>query len=306
MQAFKFIFSRLISWLILMAVLTLLALSLQSSRQGSAALGLAGQRASTSEIAQLKKQLGEDVSFFSRFIDRYTHLAAFRYGRSVRGEDIMTLLLHAGRITLIISLLTAVFSLFYGFGFAMVASLFPKLEKILSKLHFSILSTPVFVLAIIGVWIFSLGLGLLPPGGSHASFWYLLPALTMVLKAGTRLALFIVEFLKREAAKQYALTAKAFGASRFKLYAVYLSKNIALPALSFWLVDFSSYIAGAVIVETVFSLPGLGSLILGALWQYDTNLLVAALVFSAFFVFLTGVAGEALQNYFNRFSGGEA
>ncbi len=301
-RIFLFIWRRTLSWIILAAILTGLSLLLQTSRQGSAALQLAGQRASEAEIELLRRETGENQSFLQQYLTTLRNNLTFQFGKSIRHEEILPLLLRAGKITLIISSLTALLSLIYGSLLALLAALYPTLRTLLEKIHYAVMAIPVFVLAISFIWIFSLWLNLFPPGGASASGWFLLPAVAMSLKSGTRLALFISEFFEREEKKHYARTLKAFGISRLRLYIVHLMKNIALPSLSYWLVDFSSYLAGAAIVETIFALPGLGSLLINALLQYDSNLISATLVFSAFFVFLTSIVSEALQVWFAKFS----
>lgn len=305
-SVFLFIWRRTLSWVILAAILTGLSLLLQTSRQGSAALQLAGQRATEAEIELLRRETGENQSFLQQYLVALKNNLTFQFGESVRHEEILPLLLRAGKVTLIISSLTALLSLIYGTLLALLAALYPALRTLLEKLHYAMMAIPVFVLAISFIWIFSLWSGLLPPGGTGAPGWALLPSLAMALKAGTRLALFMTEFFEREENKPYARTLKAFGTAKNRLYLIHLMKNIALPSLSYWLVDFSSYLAGAAIIETIFALPGIGSLLINALLQYDTGLISAALVFSAFFIFLTGIAGEGLQVWFAKFSAGSS
>lgn len=129
----------------------------------------------------------------------------------------------------------------------------------------------------------------------HTSVFY------TCLKIRGRLALFYMEYRDVEESKGYVTTARAFGLSPYRIYLVHVFKNIFLPAVSFWLIDFSTYMAGAAIVESLFALPGLGSLLISAFYQYDTALMTACLVVASFFVYLTNLVAELLQNYYSRF-----
>jgi peptide/nickel transport system permease protein len=135
------------------------------------------------------------------------------------------------------------------------------------------------------------------PGGVESSTWFVLPALTLGIKSGAQVYFFTDEFMEKELGKNYVRTAVAYGYKRSRIYFVFILKNMALPLISFWLLELGSYLAGAAIVEMIYSIPGIGSLLLKALLKYDINLvLIGIFVWVALIIFLIGV----IQEFFDR------
>lgn len=295
--------ARLMSLVFLLLVLTAIGLGLQRARAGSAAVTLAGQRATEAELALLKKQLKEDESFIERYAGLLASYAAFDFGKSAKGPEVKTLLLPAFYNTLTLAIWAAGFALLYGFALGQAGHIFPAVRNLIHRLNFLFLSHPIFIIALILLAIFALYLTWLPPGGAELPGWFLLPALALGLKAGSRLALFVDEFMQREKNNVYVLTHRAYGVTELRLKTVFIFKNLVLPVVSFWLLDFASYLAGAAVVETVFSIPGLGTLLLHSLFQYDLNLAMGILVFVSLLVFSVSIIQELLDSYFSRFSG---
>jgi peptide/nickel transport system permease protein len=78
---------------------------------------------------------------------------------------------------------------------------------------------------------------------------------------------------------------------------------MSLPLFSFWLLELGSYLAGAAIVEMIFSLPGIGNLLLRALLRYDVNLLIGILVFVSAMIFIITIVQEMVDRVYAGFSG---
>ncbi|MCS6984709.1 MAG: ABC transporter permease [Leptospiraceae bacterium] len=296
----KLLLRRVSFFIFLVLLFTLFSLLLENYREGSFVYDLAGQRSSPEELQTLLLREGQSKGLWERFWQRSTSILSFNFGNTLRGEPILPLVWEASQLTLALSFVAAIFSFLYGYGCYVVASFWEKANTYLIRLNYFILSTPIFVLALLFLWLFSLKWGFFPPGGTKG-LWYILPSFTLALKSGGRLALFYMEYRDVEESKGYVTTARAFGLSPYRIYLVHVFKNIFLPAVSFWLIDFSTYMAGAAIVESLFALPGLGSLLISAFYQYDTALMTACLVVASFFVYLTNLVAELLQNYYSRF-----
>lgn len=297
-----YLLERLSGLAILLTILTLITLGLSEARDGSAAEVLAGQRASEAELAMLAEQLGENRSFLSRFSGYLISVVTFDFGETVKGNPVITELQTAFKYTFILALSAAVFSLIYGLGLGILSDILPATGRSLYRMNYFFLSTPIFILAILLIWVAALYLQLLPPGGTEMNYWYVLPAIALGLRAGPRLFLFTDEFLEREEKEPYIQTHRAYGSSALKLSAFFKLKNIILPVLSFWMLDFASYLAGAAIIETIFAIPGIGRLLLLALYSYDLNLIMGILVSTSLIIFLTGITQEMLDRYYRRFS----
>lgn len=290
------------SWILLTVILLLLTTALSRMRAGSASLVLAGQRADTSEIKSLAEQIGENRSFAQEFFLRLKNLLTLDFGETIHGERVLPFVLQALKITILLALIAAIFSLVYGLSLAYISQSSPLLRAILLKANYVVLSIPVFVIALGLLFVFSIQLHLFPASGTANAHWMWLPAIALGSKTGCRLFLFADEFFQREFPKPYVRTARAFGISESRIVSPFVLKNIALPVLNYWLIDFASYLAGAAIVETIFSLPGIGYQLLHSLHQYDLNLMMGILIVAAFMVFLISMISEFLDIWFQRYS----
>ncbi|MDH5721417.1 MAG: ABC transporter permease [Spirochaetia bacterium] len=298
----RYLLSRFYAFLLLIFTLVLIGISLQSLRGGSAASIITGQRASEKDIQKLDEKYASDKNIVFQAIDMISKYIRFDFGETIKGEPVFKLINESFRNTFVLAILAAAFALIYGIVFGLFSHAKEKYRTAIVAVNYIVLANPIFILSLILLWVFSLFLSWLPPGGALLNGWYILPAAALGLKAGCRLALFTDEFTGREKKNQYVTTAKAYGFSNAKIYFIFILKNILLPLLSFWLLDFASYLAGAAIVETIFSVPGIGRLLLRALMQYDLNLIMGILVFVSVLVFLVGTVQEGIDRYTAKFS----
>ncbi len=298
----KLVFDKALAFVLLLVVLTTVAIGLQSMRGGSAALATAGQRASQQELQKLRKELGEDKNFALQWLGKIKQIATFNFGKTVKGQPVFKLVWQAFKYTFILAALASLFALFYAIVLSTIGQMYDSVGRVLHNINYFLLANPVFIIALLLIWVFAIGLDMLPPGGTILSGWYILPALALGLKAAARLSIFIDEFMTAEKKKPYVLTLHAYGFSKQKIYGYYVFKNLALPILSFWLIDFASYLAGAAIIETIHSIPGIGSLLLKALFSYDLNLIVGILAFVSIFIFFIGIVQEVIDHHAKRYS----
>ena len=293
--------SRFASFLILLLVLTFFSVSLQRMRGGSAGFAASGQSASAREIAKIDKY--ESMPFTELFLKRLPEIITLDFGLTTSNEPVMPRVFSSFRYTLVLAFLAAFFALIYGIITGVTGHYHTVLRKHLTRLNAFFLANPVFIISILFIWIFSIALNLLPPGGTTLNGWYVLPSLALGLKAGSRLSVFIDEYYERELTRPYVITHISYGINRMRLYYWLILKNLLLPAISFWLLDFASYLAGAAIIETIHSIPGTGSLLVKALYSYDLNLVMGILVFTSVLVFSVGIVQDQLDRYYRRFTG---
>lgn len=289
------IFKKVSAFLILLIIITGAGLGLDSLREGNSAVLLAGQRSSATEI-NLNSEI--KISFPVKFYRKMIQLITLDWGNTVHNRPVLNEIIQSFKITGPLALTAALAALLMALGSAALSMLLPQYRNIILKFHFTVLSIPVFVIALTVLWIFSLKFQLLPPGGNGLPGWIILPAFSLGIKSGSRLAIAVDKYASHELERGYVISALSFGLSRFEIYGVLVLKNLMLPVLSLWILDFASYLAGTAIIETIFSLPGLGRLVLDALFSYDTNLLSGSLCFTGLIIFLAGLLREKLDRYY--------
>jgi len=130
-------------------------------------------------------------------------------------------------------------------------------------------SMPSFWLGLILIFIFSLNLRWFPATGGGELRYLVLPALTLGLGAAAILARLtrssMLEVLRRE----YVTTARAKGLREFWVIVKHALKNALIPMVTVFGLQFGQLLAGAVVIETVFSRPGIGRLIVDAILNKD-------------------------------------
>jgi len=152
--------------------------------------------------------------------------------------------------------------------------------------------TPLFIFALLMVWLFGFHLDWFPTGGSvkpgltpgtfeyilSKIYYMLLPAISMALIAtvGT------VQYLRSEIIdtkqKDFILTARAKGASESRIYNRHIFRNALLPIAAFFGYEMAGLIGGSIFVETIFSYPGMGQLFLDSINLRDYSVVTAVVL----------------------------
>ena len=152
--------------------------------------------------------------------------------------------------------------------------------------------------------LFALGLGVLPSGGFPRKDWedpadalrsLALPILTIVIVMSASLSRYVRSATLDVLGSDYLRTARAGGSGMGEALLRHGVRNGAVPVVAVLGIELSTTLLGAVVVESVFTLPGLGSLLLSAIEQHDFQVIQGVLVVSTLFVLLVGFAADIVQ-----------
>ncbi|MDQ1276100.1 MAG: peptide/nickel transport system permease protein [Euryarchaeota archaeon] len=184
------------------------------------------------------------------------------------------------------------------------------IDKAIKTYCYVLAATPTFWLALILLMVFSVYLGWFPIGLSvpigvtaeNVTFfdWFLrliLPALTLSLLGVAQIALFTREKLIEVLSSDYVLFAQARGEKGFDLVLRHGIRNVALPAITLQFLGFSELFGGAVLVEQVFSYPGIGQAAVAAGLRSDVPLLLGIVIVSACFVFFGNLIADIIYEF---------
>lgn len=264
------------------------------------------------------KAYGLDQPLWQQYLTFITRLVQGNFGRSfVFNMPVLDLILSRLPATLELTLAAVLGAALIGVPLGMYAGYRP--DALASKLlmGFSILgfSVPTFWIGLILILVFAVNLGWLPAGGRGSTVpilgveWsfltldglrhLILPALTLSL---FRLALMIrlARAGMREAIlSDYVKFARAQGLSERKVVIGHVLKNISIPIVTVFGLEFGATLAFAVVTETIFSWPGLGKLIIDSIQSLDRPVMVAYLMLVAFLFiminFVVDIAYAALD-----------
>jgi len=238
---------------------------------------LLGTRGTSEVIAKVRAQYGLDEPLVVQYLYFLENLFAGEFGRSIIYKtSVLTVV--GGRIwpTLMLLGYVLVLSIVLSVVLASVAALnvgrWP--DQVVRAVSTVGLGLPAFWLGIVLVMGFSIGLGLFPTSGYGDDFlsrlYYLfLPALTMTLALSPVLIRSLRATLVAELDSDHAVAARARGIGERRIFLSHVLPNSLGPALTVLGVNFGWLIGGTVVVEQVFAIPGLGSLMVGSIFSRD-------------------------------------
>ncbi|WP_305311950.1 ABC transporter permease [Methanolobus sp.] len=183
-------------------------------------------------------------------------------------------------------------------------------DKIIKTYCYILLATPTFWLALVMMLVFSVHLGWFPVGlgvpiGVAAEEvtvldrlkHLILPAIALGLLGVAPIAMFTREKLIEVMSSDYVLFAKARGEKGFGLVLRHGVRNVALPAITLQFLGFSELFGGALLVEQVFSYPGLGRAAVEAGIRSDVPLLLGIVLISTLFVFVGNLIADIIYQF---------
>ena len=256
-----------------------------------------GISAKQEQVDQLNHELGFDRPFFSRFFSYIGDLAQGDLGISYRTrQPFADEFFGKLPITLKLGTWGFVFSSIIGVSLGILSAVkqysWTDTFSTLAAILFA--SIPAFCLGRVLIYLFGLQLGLLPTHGIDGWKSYVLPVATLTA-GGSAAIMRLTRTTMLEAIRQdYIRTAKAKGCSNARMIWKHALKNAVLPVLTVMGTSFGSILGGAVICETVFSIPGLGTYVLTAIRSKDVPVVMSSTVFLAAFFCLVMVVVDLL------------
>lgn len=274
---------------------------------GDPANALLSVNATDEQIAAARAQVGSDQPLLQQFLTWAGQMLRFDLGSSYIstlpvGPEISARLVVTLPLTLLAFTLALVLSLVLGITAAVKAHRW--YGALLSGFAQLGIAVPVFWVGMILVWIFALGLGVLPSGGFPRDDWedpadalrsLALPVITIALVMSASLSRYVRSATLDVLGSDYLRTARAGGSGLGEALLRHGLRNGAVPVIAVLGIELSTTLLGAVVVESVFTLPGLGSMLLNGIAQHDFANIQGVLVVSTLFVLLVGFLADIVQ-----------
>jgi len=247
---------------------------------GDAAAVLAGPNATPEALAAIRKEMGLDQPLLVQYALWITHVLQGDLGKStLSGQPISKLLEARAPATLELTIAAMTLSLLIAIPLGVLSAIHVRgrLEWVISTIQSLWLAIPNFWAGILAIIFFSLVLRWLPPGGRVADASdiggsiksLILPATTLSLFLAAGLSRFIKFNMLEVFFDDYVRTARAKGLSDTAVTYKHAFRNAMLPVITILGVQFASLLGGTVIIESVFSWPGVGGLMLDGISNRD-------------------------------------
>ena len=303
------VFRRLVSTMLVLWVASLIAFVILNAAPGDAAQALIGENASESQLQALREAMGLDRPLLARYAGYLSGVLRGDLGESlISGRPVAQLVGERFVSTLILSaaaaLIASVLGLLAGLWAAAHQGSWAELG--LMSLMALMLSVPGFVLALLFTLVFSLKLRLLPVAGGGSLAHMVLPALTLAVPMLAMVARLSRSSVLDAARADYVLTAHGKGAPERTVWNRHILKNAVIPVMTIVGLHFGHLLGGAFVVETIYSWPGLGRLIVQAVFDKDYPLILGAVLLLAVIYQLFNLLVDIGQGLLDPRVGGEA
>lgn len=296
---------RFVSLLFAASVIIFLLLRAVPGDPARIALGVT---ASEEDVAELASQLGTDRPLVVQYFDWVGGMLTGDFGTSLTSkQDITPLVIDRMQVSLILTVSAMVLSM------AIAVPLGTYLVRRRGKLDTAIVSAltqvgiavPSFLVGILAVVVFSVWLGWLPANGwvpPNAGFGaflahLVLPVIALALVQAAILTRYVRSAVNEELDKDYVRTARAVGLSTRQALYRHALRNAFLPVLTVTGLQFTTLIVGAVVIERVFALPGLGSMLLDAVATRDLTTVQTLMMLLVVFTLAVTLVVDVLYRF---------
>jgi peptide/nickel transport system permease protein len=296
-------FALIISFIVaLMVIFVLLRLL-----PGDPANALLSLDATPEQILAAKAKVGSDLPLLEQYANWFLKIFRGDFGESfISGVNVGPEIIQRFRVTVPLTLISFIIATLLASIIGFIAAYkngrwYANLLTVFTQIDIGI---PIFWVGIIFVWIFALRLHWLPSGSWPNTGWgnfpaavraLVLPVLTIVFRESATISRYVRANVLNVLDSGYIRTSRAMGFSQVRSFLLQVVRNAYVPVVSILGIDLPATLVGAVIVENIFSLPGLGSMLVKAINQHDYPSIQGVLLVTTFIVLVIGFLADVLQ-----------
>jgi ABC-type dipeptide/oligopeptide/nickel transport system permease component len=268
----RFLIRRLVHLIPVLLGISVVVFSVLRLIPGDPAKIMAGDEAPPEVVEQLRAELGLDKPIYVQYVSFVGKALQGDLGESIRTKNKVTAeLTRRFPLTVKLALLSTVVALLLGTLAGVVAAVnhnkwWDTLSMVVSLIW---VSTPSYWLGLMGMMLFSLYLRWLPAVGASSWKHFVLPVLTLGAHASGIIARQTRSAMLDVLGQDYMRTARAKGLGAARLVFKHGLRNAIIPVITVVGLQFGSLLAGSVLVESVFNMPGLGRLMIDAISARD-------------------------------------
>lgn len=252
---------------------------------GDPAVIILGPDAPPEAYAVFRHSWGLDQPLPLQYLSYFHAILQGDLGRSMRdGRPALELVMQAVPLTLALTVPALLFNLIIGLFAGIVAALNHNswIDRAIMTLSVAGFTVPSFVMGLVLALIFAVKWRLLPSGGSDSWQSAILPIVTLGLIGAAVIARFTRSAMLEVLGQPYIRTASAKGVPWHKVVINHALPNAAIPTLTIIGFMLGSLVAGAVVVESIFSWPGIGRLLVGSVASRDLAVVQVILILIGF------------------------
>jgi len=295
-----FVGRRILHLVPVLLAVTLMTFLIASLLPGDLAYVVLGDQATPEKVAALRHDMGLDQPIYWRYLYWLGDVLQGDLGRSFRtGQTVLQAIIERLPVSIELMLVAEITGLLIGIPLAIICAVKSgsTFDRVMTGSAFGMLSVPAFLAAILLIYLFAVQLRLLPATG-YVPFGedplgnlrcFVLPGLTLALGEWPVLMRVLRSDMIATLQEDYIAMARAKGLKPMRILLVHALKPSSLTLVTVTGINIGRLIGGTLIVESIFALPGIGRLLVGAIYTRDFIILQGVVLFVA--------AGFVLMNF---------
>ncbi|WP_280423844.1 ABC transporter permease [Nocardia carnea] len=301
---------RLLAAIPLLLIVPLLIFLLMDLAPGDPAVVLAGENATPKRLRELRENLNLDENVFMRYLDWVGSALRGDLGMSLwSNQTVAELLGRRMATTLSLVLFAMVLAVTIGLVLGILGALRPGgvVDRGINALASVAIAVPAFWFGLVLVLLLAVTHQIFPafgyvPISEGVVPWFqhlVLPGVALALLPAAEVTLQLRSALGRVLGSDYILNAEARGLSRASVVGKHGLKNACIPVVTVLGFRVSEVLGGAVTIEIIYNMPGLGSLAVNSVQNHDVPVLLGFVLFTTVVVILVNLVVDISYGYFN-------
>jgi peptide/nickel transport system permease protein len=295
----RYLLKRLFTMFITLLGVSILVFLMVHFIPGDPVTYILGEFATDEAIQRVKSQLGLDQPLHIQYFSFLLKALQGDFGTSyITGYTVWEEIVHRFPVTFQLAVYSLIIGTVLGVVMGIIAAvkqntIFDQLAMLVSLIG---ISAPGFWIALFLIWIFSFQLELFPISGYDGFSSLILPSITLGLATAGNLARMTRSSMLEVIKQDYMRTAQAKGAAALRLIFQHGLQNALIPVITLMGLQFGHLLAGAVVTETVFALPGIGSFAVDAIAKRDLPTVQGLVLFMAVIFIVTNLVVDLIYS----------
>ncbi len=296
----QYILKRLLLMVPIIIGISFLLFTIEELTPGNPARLLLGEYAAQEDVDQLAEEMGLNDGFFVRYGRWLTNALHGDLGTSYRTkENVIYEIRDRFPATLQIAFYAMVLATIIGVPIGIISAVrqYSVIDVTSTVTALIFTSVPAFWLALMMILVFSVKLHLLPVMGSSSLKHFVIPAVAMAAAHMAQLIRMTRSSMLEVIRQDYIRTARSKGATEKRVILRHALRNALLPVVTVWGINFGLLVSGALIIETVCGISGLGTLMVTSVKSKDAPMLIATVMFTSILSGLINLIVDILYAY---------
>ncbi len=303
-----YILRRLITLIPVLIIVGVIVFGIVHLTPGDPAAVMAGQSGTPEQIERIRQSLGLDRPLWDQFVDWFSGLIRLDFGESIfLGMSVTDAIVERAQPTLLLTFYALLIQMIIGIPAGVIAAVKRNswIDRSLMVISISGAAIPTFFLGILLILLFSVRLRWLPSGGyvplteDPIEHWksMIMPAFALGFSSAALLARMVRSTMLEVLREDYVRTAYAKGIAQRQVVVRHALRNALIPVITVIGASMGALLGGAVVTELVFTIPGMGRLVVQSIARRDFPVIQGAVMIIAGIYVLVNLLVDILYVY---------